>query len=371
MYDMIIVGAGPAGATLARLVGRERSVLLVEARNIRSAAGGQYREKCCGGLLAPDAQAMLTRFGLELPDWVRDSGQPLVVRALDLLSGRSRRYPRPYVNMERPAFERWLLSLLPDRVELGEGIRFISASRLGERGRGEGWTVRLRRGDTEYIEHCRLLVGADGADSAVRRLTGPPPRAASRYLAVQDVFEREALSGIAPGEYLAFFHPEVTDFYGWAIPKRERTLLGVALPCNRKPGVSTPALFQTIRQSLEHHGLAFGPQRERQACLVLRPSPGDIFLGCDGAFCIGEAAGCISPSSAEGFSYAFRSAQALTAAMRENDAPDQILAAYGRKMRTLRLNLALKNMKAHVMFSPLLRDLIMRSGVLSAKDACV
>ena len=45
-YDLIIVGAGPAGSTLARLVGTERSVLLLD---------GQFRNKPCGGLLAPDA----------------------------------------------------------------------------------------------------------------------------------------------------------------------------------------------------------------------------------------------------------------------------------------------------------------------------
>ncbi|MFQ9799503.1 MAG: NAD(P)-binding protein [Clostridia bacterium] len=33
MYDMIIVGAGPAGATLARGLGRRYRVLLVDKRN--------------------------------------------------------------------------------------------------------------------------------------------------------------------------------------------------------------------------------------------------------------------------------------------------------------------------------------------------
>lgn len=46
--------------------------------------------------------------------------------------------------------------------------------------------------------------------------------------------------------------------------------------------------------------------------MVLRPShPGDVSLGRDGAFLIGEAAGFISTSSFEGISFAMDSARLL------------------------------------------------------------
>ncbi|HKK95992.1 MAG TPA: hypothetical protein VJ916_06755 [Anaerovoracaceae bacterium] len=48
-YDIIIIGGGPAGSTLARLLDKKLSVLLIN-----------YNEKVkpCGGLLAPDAQGI-------------------------------------------------------------------------------------------------------------------------------------------------------------------------------------------------------------------------------------------------------------------------------------------------------------------------
>ena len=178
MYDVIIVGAGPAGSTLARLLGRTRSVLLIDGGNVRGASpAGAPEGKCCGGLLAPDAQAMLDRFGLALPDHVLDSRQPLAVRALDLASGLARPYPRRYVNMNRAAFDKWLLSLVPDGVVVGGG-RMLSAARIGGY---DGWGVRLRGPGGDSVERCAVLVGAYGASSLVPVLLGVPPRPGSRY----------------------------------------------------------------------------------------------------------------------------------------------------------------------------------------------
>jgi len=67
VYDVAIVGAGPAGSTLARLVGNKYNVLLVDKRVITSSIDGRRFRKCCGGLLAPDAQKMLSQMGLGLP----------------------------------------------------------------------------------------------------------------------------------------------------------------------------------------------------------------------------------------------------------------------------------------------------------------
>jgi 2-polyprenyl-6-methoxyphenol hydroxylase-like FAD-dependent oxidoreductase len=60
MYDVAVIGAGPAGTTLARLIGRQYRVLLVEKRPLDGPAK-PLLGKCCGGLLAPDAQGMLSR----------------------------------------------------------------------------------------------------------------------------------------------------------------------------------------------------------------------------------------------------------------------------------------------------------------------
>lgn len=47
MYDIAIIGLGPAGATLSRLLSKEYKVLALDRKK-------EERGKCCGGLLSPD-----------------------------------------------------------------------------------------------------------------------------------------------------------------------------------------------------------------------------------------------------------------------------------------------------------------------------
>ncbi len=366
MYDLIIIGAGPAGATLARLLGAKRSVLLLESRGPDD--DGKRPEKCCGGLLAPDAQTQLRRMGLALPAFVCDSGQPLRVKALDLVSGDARHYPRAYINLDRPAFERWLLSLLPSGVTFLPGRRCTGIRPAP----GGGWQVTAQGPEDARVYTGRLLAGAEGASSLVRRTLDPSRDPKRFYLALQDSFRLKDIgnnAGFLSTEYTAFFHPELTDFYGWVIPKQDRVLLGAALPLRGRNNAAKR--MRTARDALRRHGYDF-PEPDgktpfsRRACLVMRPRPRDIFCGRNGAFCIGEAAGWISPSSAEGFSYAFASAEALAGAILAEGGPNAILRAYGRNSLPLRANILWKRVKSAVMYTPGLRRLVMRSGLAAS-----
>ena len=163
MYDIIIVGGGPAGSTLARLVGGRFRVLLLEKRSF--AVDMRFiGQKCCGGLLDPDAQRMLARFGLGIPRDVLVSPQLFAVRTIDIKNRIERYYQRHYINIDRNEFDKWLESIVPPGVTIINGCIYRSCEEK------DGYlAVRFRHGGREYEEKTKMLVGADGAFSLVRR----------------------------------------------------------------------------------------------------------------------------------------------------------------------------------------------------------
>ncbi len=124
------------------------------------------------------------------------------------------------------------------------------------------------------------------------------------------------------------------------------------------PGLPDPSLNVAVMMPLFFYTLSrYGR--------FWRPSVADVFHGEPGAYRIGEAAGWISPSSAEGYSYAFTSAAALAKAILKDGPEEKILRAYQLATLSLMGNIIFKQAKSIIMFSPFLRQMVMHSGVLA------
>lgn len=349
MYDVAIVGAGPAGATLARLIGQRYRVLLIEKRRIEGGSGMLAPPKCCGGLLAPDAQRMLSVLGLGLPKIVLEEPQLFVVKAVDLRQRLERCYQRHYINMDRQRFDHWLLSMVPATVDVRTNCRFLSFARGSD-----GFVLSLRQGGELHTERAKILVGAGGANCRVRRLLLPQGPYPARYIAIQEWVAKDHNLPY----FTSLFDREITDYYGWTIPKANHLLIGAAL----RPGPTASARFELLKEKLRRAGFEFGRTLRREGAYIVRPMRwADVVTGSNRIALIGEAAGAISPSSAEGFSYAFRSALALARALRTT--PDGFEKRYRGELRALRVNLFLKSWKSRVVFNPTLRKAVMKSGV--------
>lgn len=350
MYDVLIVGAGPAGSTLARMIGEKYKVLLVDKRF--NPASGSARSKCCGGLLAPDAQHILGTLGLALPRDILVGPQIFKVRAIDLQSGLDKYYQRFYINIDRDKFDRWLISLLPPTVETRFGKHLVGIEP------GDPIRVHLLGDNQPETLECKVLVGADGAASAVRRQLFPSFAAPPSYLAIQEWFPTTAIMPY----FSAIFEPTVTDFYSWIIPKENYLIMGAALPT----GKDARHRFSMLKQALHNYGFNLGNSIKQESALVLRPTrPGEIITGRNQVLLIGEAAGLISPSSAEGLSYAFTSALYASRSLHQGlVAP---AARYQKLARSLIRNISNKIIKGSLMYSPLLRRSIMASGLFTMK----
>lgn len=184
MYDIVIVGSGPAGATLARLVGDKYKVLLIDKRDLENKNPKNLTKKCCGGLLAPDAQKMIAKLGLGIPKDILVDPQLFAVRTIDLTNNIERLYRRFYLNMDRDKFDRWLVSILPIEVDKKFNSLFKNFAEIPG-----GYEVRYIYNGHEMSANTRVIIGADGAFSRLRKSISKDINVPVKYISIQEWFE--------------------------------------------------------------------------------------------------------------------------------------------------------------------------------------
>lgn len=351
VYDIAIIGAGPAGSTLARLIGDRYNTVVVDKRCFSDIPRGYGSGKCCGGLLAPDAQAALAKMHLSLPRSVHSQPQLFVVRAIDIQRNLERCYQRYYINMDRWQFDRWLLSLVPSSVDVLEKTTLKAFHKHSDH-----FDLTLRSNTGTRKIKTKLIIGADGGFSKVRKLAFDGEPSPKKYISIQHWVEPYDIQPF----FSSIFDTDVTDYYSWTIPKRDALIIGTAV----EPGPDARSKIELLKTRLKQYGFDFGKTLHTEAAHILRPTRrNQIFTAKDSVALIGEAAGFISPSSAEGFSYAFRSAELLAKSLSPGFKGFE--KRYRSLTRPLQTNIALKNLKSKILYNPTLRSMIMRTGINS------
>lgn len=345
IYDVLVVGAGPAGSTFARMATEESGkILIIDGKTIKG-------KKPCGGLLAPDTQKALAHMDLVLPNSVLADPQIFSVRTIDVCHRLVRFYPRHYLNVDRHAFDSWLFSLVPDSVDKVNGV--VTAIR-----KEDGVfivTVKELGRESEY--RAKRIVGADGANSIVRRTFFGDN--IYHYVAIQQWYEgKKDINAF----YSCVFDEKTSESCSWSIFKNGYFIYGGCFEsknCREK--------FEQQKERMKgFDGFDFGEIVKTEACLALRPKKmSDFVTGKDGVFLVGEAAGFISPSSFEGISYAITSGRILAEAFKNGKG--NVEEKYFSMTRKIRIKLAIKMIKRWFMYTPAVRFLVMKSGIESIK----
>lgn len=311
--DLAVIGGGPAGAAAAlraRRLAPDRSVVLIDRVEFP-------RDKACGDGIGPEALALIDRLGVSglLDDYPPVDRVRITAPDGTQMAGRA---PRPGRVVPR--------SVLDDRLR-------TAALRAGARPlRHHVREVRPVAGGVRVDDAltARWVVGADGANSRVRRSVGAdrqPP--AHRGLAMRGYAAADGLE-----ELSITFVSDRWPAYAWAFPTG-RGLVNVGYgPFDARRVGSRQELVRTLERlaprepdpdSLRAHHLPLSTSRPRVA-------HGRVLLA-------GDAASLINPLTGEGIAYALLSgALAGAAAVRfpataHRVYPGALERALGRHLR--------------------------------------
>ena len=299
--DVLVVGAGPAGAAAAaHTAGLGFDTVLADAEEFP-------RDKPCGDGLTPRAIAELQRLGLheQLAAGARNWG----LRAAGF--GQELYLPWPGGSLPRfgGAMARTELDAMIRQHALSCGARGITGRAIGVQRSGERVAaVEFTSDAGNFRVHCRWLVVADGAKSQLgRRLgrqwhRGTAYGVAARAYAVSD---RSDDPWISSHLELRGENDEILSGYGWVFPLGDGTVnIGVGtLATDRRPAdVNLRRLLNHYRDSQrDSWGISGQLDRPWSALLPM----GGAVSGVAGPnwMLVGDAAGCVNPLNGEGIDY--------------------------------------------------------------------
>ena len=320
--DVAIAGAGPAGATLALLLGRAGlRVDLYDAHRFP-------REKPCGEGILPTGVAVLERLGL------REEVGGRVLRTLcyegfGLTATSPFGPPGTFALAQR---RRRLDQVLVDAARATPGVRLFEESMVEGVERRAGRVTGLRVGGE--ARPAGLVVGADGLASRVRRsleLERPSPRAGR----VGARMHFRLAPGRDAGDRLTIYVGRGHELYAAPLPDGELLLAGLSGPGGWADGART-AFARWIAEAPSLSALLDGaepisPPAGRNG-LARRARAGWV----PGAVLLGDAAASTDPLTAGGISHALVTAEHLAAVVPDVLANgDGVLARFDRERRRL------------------------------------
>ncbi len=337
-WDVIVAGAGPAGAMAAmRLAAAGVDVLVLDKARFP-------RDKPCGGGLTPKAFRQLD---FDIGDLVLHRARQMYLKGPHLAPTKISVLNSMEIQMvRRRDFDNRLVEVARDRgatIQEGEGVTRIETGDPSARFASGQVLARVETNRGTY--RAQVVVGADGAESIVARQVGLRDDRNRRYTAFALEAEARVARDVLDGAALVDYR--MPRGYGWIFPKGEVYNIGV--------GSGDPRVYRDLRTRLaqfiaERNLPIVGPVRVMGHRIPVWSHSEPLHRA--NVILAGDAAGLADALWGEGISYALMSGQiaALTIAEYLEGRSEDLSAYTARIQSTLAHDLRRLYQVAHVVY---------------------
>jgi len=282
MYDVIVVGAGPAGSTAVRILSDEGLKILQLYRDLG--------KKDCAGILT---SKYVKRYGIDDSYVERELGGVIIENPHHKLRLE---FTGDY-SIDRQKFDQHLFGLV-DSEQREEAVEDIGID-------NDYVSIKTNKG----TYRTGAVIAADGADSTIVKKLN----LGQRKLA-------ECAQGIAKcnGEdHFRIFLNYVKDGYGWIAPKGDHCLVGIG-SATQQPALAEFAAGIGVKVSkISYSKIPFyGSIKKTYSDRIL---------------IVGDAAGLVTPYEGEGIYYACRSAELAAETILKSEGPSSYQRRWKRE----------------------------------------
>lgn len=296
IYDLIVVGAGPAGAAAAKFAAEANlKVLLLEKMKIP-------REKSCSGFLIQKSVRFIEEYYGEMPENVFCQPKNTGGFILTNEDGKEFRFESPGFNIWRGDFDGWLTK---KAEEAGADVRDESFVKNVENKNGNV-TVCLNDGAAFRTKYAVICEGAAG--NLKSKITGRKERKIITY----QTFCRGSVL-LDPKFFYAYLQEEISEYDAWINFKDDFIVFGVAV----ENAENIRKYHQKFTLFLKNeHGLVIDETVKEEKWMMPKILPKcRTDAVCGRILFAGEAAGFLNPMG-EGISSAFLTGKAAAYAVK-------------------------------------------------------
>lgn len=317
--DVLVVGAGPAGAVAAwetKLAAPELDVVLLERD---PAVGSPVR--CAEGVGDAGLREFVNPDGA---DWVSRRITDVIFEAPDdtqvLLSNSGIGWI-----LDRTRFDAHLAA---QAAAEGATVLVNAEATAMSRNGDSRWHVRVKQQHSEEVYRARIVIGADGVETMVGRWAGLDTRVPARDMESCAQYVLEGIDFNPNAIYLQFSDAIAPGGYAWIFPKGEDAAnVGLGMVSLKSDG-------RNARQYLDAWVARRFPTGERTGATV-----GGVIVHttikktyADGVLVAGDAAHMINPLSGGGINNAMKAGRlagcTAAAAIRAGDTSERRLSQY-------------------------------------------